>query len=383
MLYVIDAYKGGGGERFLSRLILYNLEKGGPFEEWICTLREPGYFVHLKEKGVNVVNLCEAIGPQYGYNIPKWREDLAGLRLLPYVIKLVQLIRKEKFQIIVAIGYPANLMVALASVVESRPIYLERRAYVRSTIFLPLERMLMKWILGRFRRIICVSQAVKDSLIVPFPFIDSKTIVIHNGVDLTFGKEHINARECLGLGASDTIFVNTSRFVAGKGHQWLVKAFHYVVNKDPSTFLLLIGEGPLQALIEEDIRKKQLEGRVRFLGYVQEPLDWLHSCDVFVLSSEEEGEGFSNSLLEAMAVGLPVIAFDISFNREVVEPNVTGLLVPAGNVEGLANAMLTLARDPALRKRLGNNAARRVRENFSMEVVRERYNNLYREILEK
>jgi glycosyltransferase involved in cell wall biosynthesis len=107
----------------------------------------------------------------------------------------------------------------------------------------------------------------------------------------------------------------------------------------------------------------------------------LAASDLFVLSSTSEG--ISLTLLEAMAAGLPIVATDVGGNREVVVPGETGLLVPPGSPEPLADAMLTLLRDPARSRLMGAAGRRRVEEQFSLPRMAAEYEALYRHLLNR
>ena len=382
ILYVIDAYEVGGGERFLTNLLRHGLMKED-FEEWVCTLREAGYFKKIKSEGIPVINLLRGSGPRLGFNIPKWRKVLTGLTTMVALPRLVRLIRQERFCVVVSIGYPASLVVAAASWFVRRPAYVYRCAYPRS-ILLPFEKLLMGAVLKRYQSIVCVSGAVRESLLTQFSWLAPRTTIIHNGVSLkniqkdSLAKaEHCSdVRKRMQIGTKEIVFISMGRFVPEKGYDVLIKAFQSVLARNSSAVLIFIGDGPLRHSIEAEVAQSGIRERVRFLGIVKNPFDVLAIGDVFILPSRSEG--FSNALLEAMSVGLPVIASDIDSVCEVIDHEVTGLLVPKMDVAALAGAMDTLARNALLREQLGRKAKELMLEKFSINAVRERYNALYR-----
>jgi glycosyltransferase involved in cell wall biosynthesis len=141
---------------------------------------------------------------------------------------------------------------------------------------------------------------------------------------------------------------------------------------------LLLGDGPARAAVERRVRDLHLEERARLLGRVEDVSAHLQAADIFVLPSNSEG--ISNSLLEAMAHGLPAIATDIPGNTELIRDRETGLLVSPGDAGGLGRAILELAGDRGLRERLGRAGRAFVEERFDMDTIARRYVELYRDL---
>lgn len=148
---------------------------------------------------------------------------------------------------------------------------------------------------------------------------------------------------------------------------------------ESSARLVMVGDGPLRPTLEARARDLGLNGAVRFLGAVPRAASFLPHFDVFVLSSV--WEGMSNSLLEAMAAGRPVVATRVGGNPEVVVDGETGLLVPPRDPRALADAVLRLLGDPALAGRLGEAARRRVESQFTLEQMVSRMQELYDQLL--
>ena len=140
-----------------------------------------------------------------------------------------------------------------------------------------------------------------------------------------------------------------------KGIDILLRAFARVADQLPEWRLSLIGDGPLRDELTELAHTLAIADRVTFHGHVGNPLELMNRSQAFVLSSRFEG--MPNSLLEAMALGLPPIVSDASPGPlEIVIDERTGLVVPVEDVDALAAAMLRIAREPAYRGRLGAEA---------------------------
>jgi len=164
------------------------------------------------------------------------------------------------------------------------------------------------------------------------------------------------------------------RLVPEKGFDILIEAFARVERDHPEWSLAILGEGPERGRLEALACARRLAARVRFPGRVSDPLPHLLSAHAFALSSRFEG--FPNALLEAMACGLPAVAFDCpSGPSEVVVHGHNGLLVPPGDVAGLGAALARLMSRPSYRARLGARA-RDVASVLSPERVLESWSAL-------
>ncbi|MFW6193864.1 MAG: glycosyltransferase, partial [Gemmatimonadota bacterium] len=147
----------------------------------------------------------------------------------------------------------------------------------------------------------------------------------------------------------------------------------------PNAHLLLVGDGPERFVIESLIDGLGLDNRVHLLGLRSDVADLLAGSDLFLLSSVSEAA--SLSILEAMAVGLPVVATRVGGNPEVVVEGETGHLVPPGDLEAFADRVVELLRRPDLRRRMGEAGRRRVRTEFHLDRVADRYLRLYGELV--
>lgn len=170
------------------------------------------------------------------------------------------------------------------------------------------------------------------------------------------------------------ILLAIGRLNRQKGFDLLLPAFARTAPRHPEWDLVILGEGPERASIEEQVRDLELDGRVALPGHVARVGDWLEQSDLFVLSSRFEG--FPNALLEAMAAGLPVVSFDCPTGpSEIVRHEVDGLLVPPEDVEGLGAALDELMANEEQRKRFGTRGAEGVRR-FSVESIVQRWDRL-------
>lgn len=189
--------------------------------------------------------------------------------------------------------------------------------------------------------------------------------VIPNGVATPAGSGPMESER------REPAIVGMGRLSPEKGFDLLIEAFARVAPRHPDWTLVVLGEGPQRAELEQRIRRHGLETRVRLPGWTSEPQLILRTSGIFVLPSRYEG--FPNALLEAMAWGLPAISFDCPNGpAEIIRHGVDGLLVPPGDVPALASALDRLMSDNAERQRLGT-ATAEVTERFSLRTFFERW----------
>lgn len=229
-------------------------------------------------------------------------------------------------------------------------------------------------------RVLSVSGQLRDLHAQRTGFDSRRITVIHNGVDRERYRPDPLARVRLRgeLGLSDDQFCIgcVGNFFPVKDQMTALRAMEGVAAREKQWHLLLIGDGPerprLEAFVEAHAGWRQ---HVTFLGTSHRVPELLQAMDVYVLPSI--AEGISNSLLEAMASGIPVVATETGGNPEVVVDRESGLLFPVSDDRTLAAHLLTLREQDHLRRDLAQRALRRVREEFSLQSMVSKYADLY------
>lgn len=176
----------------------------------------------------------------------------------------------------------------------------------------------------------------------------------------------------------ERILVHTSNFRPVKRISDVVKIFALVQKQIP-TRLLLIGDGPERSRVEDEVRAAGLNENVRFLGKLETFEDILQQSDVFLLPSESESFGLA--ALEAMACGIPVVASRAGGIPEVVVHGKTGFLSDVGDVQDMANNVLTILNDSTLAESMCRESRKRAVDTFAMEHLVNRYETYYEQIL--
>jgi glycosyltransferase involved in cell wall biosynthesis len=208
-----------------------------------------------------------------------------------------------------------------------------------------------------------------------FPLPQIRTI--RNGVDLgRFGRvSRADARASLGLAKDELVIGTMGRLVPVKDQAALIEAACLLHDFGLYPTVIIAGDGPLRGELEAQVAAAGQSARIRLLGQRADPELVLAALDAYVLSSISEG--MPNTVLEAMATGLPVVATRVGGVDELIEPGITGFVVPPRDPDALARAIETLLRDPGLRRTIGTAARMRAESEFALSGMIRRYEALY------
>jgi glycosyltransferase involved in cell wall biosynthesis len=231
--------------------------------------------------------------------------------------------------------------------------------------------------------LVAVSEAVRRSAIGQLGVAPEVVTTIHNGIDIDAvvpTPAPAALRDSFGLPRSALVLAIVGRLVPLKGHRYLLEALPALRASVPDTILLVVGEGVQREALEALAAAHGLAGAVRFLGTGRDLVDRaLGAADIVVAPSLSEGFGLA--VLEAMAMSRPCVASRTGGLPEIVEHEGSGLLVPPGDTAALADALLRLARDPALRVRMGRRGRAIVEERFDIRDTARRFAALYDDVL--
>lgn len=284
-----------------------------------------------------------------------WRRPAAA-RLLR------RMLAGGRFDVVLANDAHALTAAWLAGAHRRAPLVAVRR------VAFPLSRGRIA--LARYRAaasILAVSQAVREQLLQAG--LDPARIeLLPDGVEIPprlTSAERLSARSRWAIAASEPVVAYVASFSAEKGHTLLLDAFAELRCQFPACRLLLAGDGPLRAAMEEKARSSNLSSGVLFVGFVPDPQSVFAACDVFVFPSLNEGLG--TSLLSAMANALPVVAFSSGGTSDVVEDGRNGLLLRECAPQALAIAAARLLADGALAERLGAAARETIAARFTSD----------------
>lgn len=230
-------------------------------------------------------------------------------------------------------------------------------------------------------RLVSISKATKDAL-VEYEFMPRSRIqVVYNGIRPLVRDEKATRelRASLGIPEGDFVVGTVARLDPVKNQTMMLDAFKTFRQQYPDAWLLMVGDGPDRAMLEQRARDIKVDDRTVFTGFVNEPANHLSLMDVFLLSSHTEGT--SMTLLEAMSLGIPSIVTRVGGNPEIVQHMANGLLVPPDDANAFSVAISKLRADPGLREQMKNEAFRIFAARFSAQAMAQQYIDLYKHSL--
>ena len=280
---------------------------------------------------------------------------------------LVRLVREGEFDVVQGHAWRSSVLAAVADrCTRAHGIATLHRIYYRRA-----ERVADRWLQHGWRRVVVDSRAVADLLARDAGIDRERIVVIPNAVDARF----FDTPPPNGAAAGSLRLLMAAHFTPVKGHRFALEAVARTRARGLDVTLDLLGDGPELGAVRRQAGELRLDGAVRFHGRRTDLGEWLRASDAVVLPSG--WEGFGVVLAEALAAGRPAVAFAIGGATEVIDHEQTGLLTPTGDAAALAQAIERLARDPGLRRRLGEHGREVARERFGAEPVVRAYRELY------
>lgn len=368
---IVPSLNRGGTETQLLAVLPRLRERG--FDINIVTLAAPGVLADaFRARGIGVEGL---LGSR-----PALPRLLIGLLGLPVLICRLRARRPDIVHTFLPLaGIAGGLAARLAGCPRLVTSRRNRNHYQRRH---RLAGLLERLINRRAQAVTANSRKVAADLAgegVP----RGRIALIYNGVQRDQrAPDRASARKELGLGPDCLVMVVVANLVAYKGHADLLEALAIAAPRIEGDWrLLLVGrDDGMGALLRARAAEGALAGRVVFAGEHGDVRRFLAASDISVLPSHEEG--FSNSVLEGMEAGLAMLVTDVGGNAEAVEDGRSGLVVPAQAPQLLAEAILRLAGDEALRERLGEAARQRAHGLFDLDRAAEQLAALYASLIE-
>jgi len=367
LLFFIPSLTGGGAERVTANLANHWAAKG-----WHITI------VTLAPLSLDFYELHPAVGRIALELAGESRNVLAGLwKNLRRVRALRQVLRQVQPDMALALMSTANVILALATrgLANMCAIGCEQIHPPQ----LPLGAqwgMLRRSTYGQLAAVVAVTEESAEWLRMHtsaerVPIVPNMALwpLSVQAPRLSPEATHLADRH---------ILLAVGRLDKQKGFDWLLEAFTALARKYYDWNLAILGEGPERRALESQVQAAGLDGRVFLPGRAGNVGEWYERADLYVMSSRFEG--FPLTLAEAMAHGLPAVSFDCDTGpRDIIRPEVDGLLVPPGNVDALAAALDRLMGDAALRVQFSARAVE-ARERFSMQRIAGLWEELFRNV---
>jgi glycosyltransferase involved in cell wall biosynthesis len=367
LLIFISSLSSGGAERVTANLANYWAEKG--WQVTVVTLSDGSddfYALSPSVRRIALGLLHVSVHPLQGI-VNNVRRVLALRRVLRQIKPDIALAMMDQANIVLALaalGLPNTVAIGSERTHPPQmplgPLWagLRRRAYAHLAAVTALTCESRDWLLHH-------TKAKKVAVIPnasPWPLPAQPPMLMPQDI----------------LPSARKILLAVGRLSEEKGFDLLIEAFAQVAPQYPDWHLVILGEGPLRLALDAQIRRAGLKTRITLAGRAGNVGHWYDAADLFVMSSRFEG--FPNTLVEALAHGLPAVSFDCDTGpSDIIRHEVDGLLVPNGNVAALASALARLMGDETLRRQF---AARAIdaRERFSMEKIAGLWEALFDEL---
>jgi len=375
VVHVIYALRTGGLENGLVNIV--NRMPADRYRHAIICLTDAGEFAErITAKNIQIIELHKRPGHDFGLY---WRFFLAIRKLRPAIVHTRNLTSLE-LQIITRLFYGIKTVHGEHGR-DIRDLHGTNRKY----------NLLRKSMAPFIHRYIAVSQNLADWLVDVVGIRAGKVRQIYNGVDhqkfnsITGFRPSDNVRSAPQEFYFDHVLVvgTVGRLAEVKNQKSLLLALKLLFQADSTlrdrVRLLIVGDGPKRRNLEQTAVNLGLQDVVWFPGDRKDIPDLLNSMNIFVLPSL--GEGISNTILEAMACELPVVASDVGGNPELVIHNQNGLLVPVDDAKALADALMLLAKDNSLRVSMSKKSAEIALDKFDWNKTVQSYMAVYDQLL--
>ena len=361
----------GGAERQAERLALYLKNNGWPV--WVITRRIDGLPARQNYQGLEIVRPLTV--------------GFGKLKTITFVLGTLFLLWKlrSKYEILHAhlVYGPAFAAMLAARFLGKRVIVKLGNSGEFGDVQHSQRTLRGRLRLAMLRRWADVIIALDDTIYneILSVGIDPKQIRrISNGINVgNFSplQTRTEAKKKLGL-TNKVVMIFVGRLSPQKSLPTLLQALEQALTSSLNLHLLLIGDGPDCAALEDQVQLLSLRDCVEFLGNQSDVRPYLNAADIFVLPSKSEG--VSNALLEAMSAGLACVVTTVGGNFEILDQGRCGVLLPPGDVSAWSNSLIELANDPEKRQALGDAAQKHVASHFDFSVVGSLYENLYTEL---
>ena len=299
--------------------------------------------------------------------------------------RLASIIRKEQFQVIdtqnIQSKFWSSIAVLLARVAFVSTLNSSYESEHGSSLKGRIYRVLDLWTNWKTDRYVAVSEGIRKDLLLA-GIQESAVDLIHNSVEVeesapSEDRQVVRAR--LGVPHDAFLCVLVGRLVWAKGYDDFVRAFAAVADRCPKVHAVIAGDGELFESLSSQVKQAGLEQRVLLLGFCDRAtvFNLLQASDLYVMPSRSEGIPFA--LLEAAALGLPIVATNCGGIPEVLTNQEDAILVPVGDQHALSSALVALEADRSLAKDLGRKVKEKIKNHFApsvqVELIRQAYRN--------
>ena len=295
----------------------------------------------------------------------------------------IDLCRKHNVTIWHGHDYKTNLIGLIVRRFHSMKLVTTAHGWVhfsgQTSLYYRLEK---RWMLPRYEKIICVSDTVLQQCLQA-GIKESRCCLIENAIDTQQFKRTRALHEAkaaeFSVQREQLVIGSIGRLADEKGFDLLIESFCRLLDDGIDAQLVIAGEGPEEAALREQIVRSGKQDRIRLLGFRKDTRGFFEGLDAFVLSSHREG--LPNVLLEAMAVGVPVIATRVGGVERVIQDNINGLLISSGSAEEIHTALKRIVTSKRDREALSSAGIASIENKWSFSTRMDAVVSVYRTIL--
>lgn len=366
VLFFIYQLGAGGAARTMLNIVNH-LDRES-FEPIFVTLNYNGSYERYLDKDIKFIKLHTK-------------------RLRSAILPLARLIRKEKVDLVFSTIPNYNVVAILARILS----FTRAKNIVREAAFLggttaSNMKLRLVGLLYKFTsRVISLSKGVKENIKQRYKVPSEKITVIYNPVDITVIKQNVKNGEIKKehrniFDGQSKVIITAGRLVSDKDHKTLINAFSRIEGKLKAK-LVILGEGELEEQLKKQAKELNIEEKVIFLGFMENPYIYFSQADLFVLSSLREG--FGHVLAEALATGVPIVSTNCKPGAvEVLNNGEFGMLCEIANVQDMAEKMYeVLTMSNQKRNLMINKGLIRASEFDAQEIVKQ-YEDVFRQTLQ-
>jgi glycosyltransferase involved in cell wall biosynthesis len=294
------------------------------------------------------------------------------------IMKLAGILKAEKFDIVNTHSGVDAWIGGLAASFSRTPVLARTRH-----LNIPLKRSPLNFIHYLPDVYITCGENMRDTLVERCGFPEDKVISIPTGVSPGFFDIERNKKACLAYGIDEhsPVVANVGILRSVKGHEVTLKSVHKVAESVPGVKFLIVGDGPRKRELERMAGEMDIAGHVVFTGFVEDIPEIYSFTDVAVLSSWSEG--LPQSMLQAMAAGVPVVATKVGGVPEIVIHGKTGELVEQGDHEALGKGIIHILKNPDYAMQIAERARDNVMKEHAAGRMIEKIESLYKDLLDR
>lgn len=368
VIHIIDNFRLGGAQTFLRDLVIQQ-NRNGLIEPHVCSLVGKNWISdQVEEAGIRL----------FSFDVDRRNP----VDIVKISFRLFSLIKKNNYDLVHTHLNIANILGRLIAIIARKPVIVHEQRNEKEVIN-NIEILFSITLNLKTSKVICVSESTRSFNIDVKRVPAAKIVIIPNSIDLNiFSPKSVflkrsNLLSDLGMEFAEYIVIGVGRLVKEKRYDLFLMTAHQVLKKKTNVIFLIVGDGDQRGELERLSTDLGLSSNVRFLGERAKVVDYLGNSDLFLLLSDFEG--LPLTILEAMAMGLPIVATDVDGTGEVLSQG-GGILIERNNYLQAAKSVLGLLDDPLKRRKLAEEGQCIVQAQYNIKSIVKQIDKVYEEV---